>query len=81
MSGEQPSQTMSVPASRQVQTPHEMKADQRTRLVRGMSEDAASERLANVARLRKARLDKEADDKAQAELAASARRRQGGPAR
>ena len=41
MAGEQPSQMMSVPASRQVQTPQQRKDDERTRLVREMT-DAAS---------------------------------------
>ena len=81
MSGEQPSQVMRVPASRQVQTLQEMKADQRTRLVRGMTEEAADQRLANMARLRKARLDREAHDKAQADLAAPTTRRPSDPAR
>ena len=66
MAGLEPSQVMSVPASRQVQTPGEVKADQRARLVRNMTDEAAEERLAKVARLRQARLDKEAHDKAQA---------------
>ena len=81
MSGEQPSREVRVPASRQVQSPHEIKADQRTRLVRGMTEDATDLRLANVARLRQARLDKEAHDKAQAASTMSATKRQSGPAK
>lgn len=60
----QPSQAMSVPAPMQDQTPFEAKADQRTRLVRGMIDEAAEERRAKVARLRQARLDREASQKA-----------------
>ena len=71
MAGEQPSQMMSVPASRQVQTPQQRKDDERTRLVREMTDEAAEERLAKVARLKQARLDKEASDKAQAALGTS----------
>ena len=66
MSGEQPSHVMSVPASRQVQTPHERKADERTRLVREMTDEATNQRLANMARLREARLNKDAADRSQA---------------
>ena len=72
MAGSQPTQVMSVPASRQVQTALELRADQRSHLVRGMADEAAEQRLAKVARLRQARLDKEASDKAQAALAVSA---------
>lgn len=77
MAGEQPSRVMSVPASRQVQTPHEIKADERTRLVREMTDDATDQRLANVARLREARLSKEAQDKADDKAQAAPRKRSG----
>lgn len=80
MGGQKPSQVMSVPASSQNQTPGELKADQRTRLVRDMTDEAAEQRLAKVARLRQARLDKEAHDKAQAILAAGATKPRNGSA-
>ena len=79
MGGDQPSQVMSVPASRQVQTPQERKGDERTRMVREMTDEAAEERLAKGARLRQARLDKEASDRAQAPLAASTAKRRSTP--
>lgn len=79
MSGEQPSQVVSVPTYRQVQNPHQKKADDRTRLVREITDAATDQRVANVARLRQARLNKEAEDKSRAALAAPTKKRRGGP--
>ena len=79
MAGQLPSQGMSGPASRRAQTPPELRADQRSRLVRTMKDEEAEQRLAKVARLKQARLDKEASDTAQAALAASARTRRAKP--
>jgi hypothetical protein len=80
MSGDQPSQEKNVPGFRPVQTPHERKADDRTRLVREITDAATDQRVANVARLRQARLNKEAEDKSQAAPAAPTKKRGGGPA-
>ncbi len=80
MSGDQPSQGKNVPGFRQVQTPHQQKADDRTRLVREMTDASTDQRLANVARLRQARLNKEAEDKSQAASAVPTKKHRDGPA-
>lgn len=49
-------------------SPSERKADERTRLVREMTDVATEKRLATTARLKAARLGKEAEDRAQAAL-------------
>ncbi len=57
-----------VPAYRPQLSPAERKADERTRLVREMTDAATEERRTSTARLRAARLAKEAEDRAQAAL-------------
>jgi hypothetical protein len=49
-------------------------------LVREITDAATGQRVANVARLRQARLDKEAEDKSQAASAVSTKKHRGGPA-
>lgn len=55
-----------VPAFRPQLSPSERKADERTRLVREMTDVATEKRLATTAQLKAARLKKEAEDRAQA---------------
>jgi hypothetical protein len=76
MSGDQPAQGPNVAARRQGRPPHQQKADERTRLVREMTD----QRMANVARLRQARLNKDADDASQAALGVPTKKRRAGPA-
>lgn len=79
MSGE-PLRDAAAPGVRQVQSPHQQRTDDRTRLVREMTDAATGQRVANVARLRQARLSKEAEDKSQAASAVPTKKRRGGPA-
>ena len=60
-----------VPAFRPQPSPSERKADERTRLVREMTDSETEKRLTTTARLKAARLGKEAEDRAQAALAAA----------
>ena len=60
--------TTGVPAFRPQPSPSERKADERTRLVREMTDGATEQRLTTTARLKAARLAKEAEDRAQAAL-------------
>ena len=63
------SKDMAVPAFRAVQSPSERKADESTRVAREATESAAQKRQDTVAKLKAARLAKEAEDRAQAEQA------------
>ena len=63
--------TTGVPAFRPQPSPSERKADERTRLVREMTDGATEKRLTTTARLKAARLGKEAEDRAQAALEAA----------
>lgn len=67
MSGTKPVET-AAPAFRPQLSPSERKADERTRAVREMTGAATEKRLAITARLKAARLQKEAEDRAQAAL-------------
>jgi hypothetical protein len=80
MSGEQPSHGTNVPACCQGQTARQQKADERTRLVCEMTDAAPVQRVANVARLRQARLNKEAEDTSQAASTVRTTRCRGGSA-
>ena len=68
MAGTQPDGT-GVPAFRPQSTAFERKADERTELVRQMTDAATEKRLATTERLKAMRLGKEAEDRAQAALA------------
>jgi hypothetical protein len=57
-----------VPAFRPQPSPSERKADERTRVVREMTDAATEKRSTTTARLKAARLEKEAGDRAQAAL-------------
>lgn len=67
MAGTKPVKTAAL-AFRPQLSPSERKADERTRLVREMTDAATEKRLATTARLKAARLGKEAEDRAQAAL-------------
>ena len=67
MSGTKPVET-AVPAFRPKLSNSEHKADERTRAVREMTDAATEKRQAATARLKAARLGKEAEDRAQAAL-------------
>ncbi len=67
MAGTTPVKT-GVPAFRPQPSPSERKADERTRAVREMTDSETEKRLATTARLKAARLGKEAEDRAQAAL-------------
>ena len=67
MSGTKPGDT-AAPAYRPQPSASERKADERTRAVREMTEAATEKRSALTARLKAARLGKEAEDRAQAAL-------------
>ena len=67
MAGTRPTES-AVPAFKPQSSPSERKADERTRLVREMTDAATEKRSAATARLKEARLGKEADDRAQAAL-------------
>ena len=67
MSGTKPVET-AAPAFRPQPSPSEQKADERTRLVREMTDAATEKRSTTTARLKAARLGKEAEDRAQAVL-------------
>ena len=68
MAGTKPVET-AIPAFRPQASPSERKADERTRAVREMTDAATEKRQAATARLKTARLEKEAQDRAQAALA------------
>lgn len=57
-----------TPAFRPKLSPSEHKADERTRAVRELTDAATEKRQATTARLKAARLGKEAEDRAQAAL-------------
>jgi hypothetical protein len=63
--------TTGVPAFRPQPSPSERKADERTRAVREMTDTETEKRLSTTARLKAARLAKEAEDRAQAALEAA----------
>lgn len=63
MSGTKPVDT-AVPAFRPQLSPSERKAEERTRVVREMTDAATEKRSTATARLKAARLGKEADDRA-----------------
>ena len=65
MSGTRPADTI-VPAFRAQPSASERKADERTRAVREFTDAATDKRQANTARLKAARLETEANDRAQA---------------
>lgn len=67
MSGTKPVET-AAPAFRPQSSPSERKADERTRTVREMTDAATEKRQATTARLKAARLEKEAEDRAEAAL-------------
>ena len=67
MSGTKSVET-AAPTFRSQSSPSQQKADERTRLVREMTDAATEKRLATTARLKAARLGKEAEDRAQAAL-------------
>ena len=67
MSGTKPVET-AAPTFRSQTSLSQQKADERTRLVREMTDAATEKRLATTARLKAARLGKEAEDRAQAAL-------------
>ncbi|EYD76333.1 hypothetical protein Rumeso_02091 [Rubellimicrobium mesophilum DSM 19309] len=67
MSGTKPVET-AAPTFRPQTSPSQQKADERTRLVREMTDAATEKRLATTARLKAERLGKEAEDRAQAAL-------------
>ena len=67
MSGTKPVAT-AAPAFRPQSSPSQQKADERTRVVPEMTDAATEKRLATTARLKAARLGKEAEDRAQAAL-------------
>lgn len=67
MAGTKPAE-IAVPAFRPQSSPSERKADERTRVVREMTDAASEKRSATTARLKAARLGKEAEDQAQAAL-------------
>ena len=64
-----------VSAYRPVPTRSDIKAEEATRVAREFTEAAAERRQAQVARLRQARLEKEASDKAQAAATPPKKRR------
>ena len=70
MAGTTPVKT-GVPAFRPQPSPSERKADERTRAVREMTDSETEKRLTTTARLKAARLGKEAEDRAQAALVAA----------
>jgi hypothetical protein len=70
MAGTTPVKT-GVPAFRPQPSPSERKADERTRAVREMTDSETEKRLTTTARLKAARLGKEAEDRAQAALEAA----------
>ena len=67
MAGTEPVET-AVPTFRPQSSPSERRADERTRVVREMTDAATEKRSAATARLKAARLEKEAEDRAQAAL-------------
>lgn len=67
MAGTKPVDT-AVPTFRPQSSPSDRKSDERTRLVREMTDAATEKRSAATARLKAARLGKEAEDRAQAAL-------------
>ena len=67
MAGTKPADT-AVPAFRPKPSPSERKADERTRVVREITDAATEKRSTATARLKAARLGKEAEDRAQAAL-------------
>lgn len=67
MAGTKPVKT-AAPAFRPQSSPSEHKTDERTRLVREMTDAATEKRSTATARLKAARLAKEAEDQAQAAL-------------
>ena len=67
MAGTQPVAS-GVPAFRPQPSPTERKADERTHLVRQMTDAATAERSTTTERLKAMRLGKEAEDRAQAAL-------------
>ena len=67
MSGTKPVET-AAPAFRPQLSPSERKADERTRVARQMTDADTEKRSALTARLKAARLEKEAEDRAQAAL-------------
>lgn len=67
MAGTTPVNT-AAPAFRPQSSPSEQKADERTRLVREMTDAATEKRSTATARLKAARLAKEAEDQAKAAL-------------
>ena len=74
MSGTKPVST-AAPAFRPQSSPTQAKADERTRVVREMTDAATEKRLATTARLKAARLEKEAADRALAALDPPKRKR------
>jgi hypothetical protein len=69
LTAEAPSTIAEVPPHRRVLTPAERKAAETTRVAREATEAEAEQRQAQVARLRRARLEREAVDKAAAAAA------------
>ena len=67
-----------APGVRPPSSPSERKADERTRLVREMTDAATEKRQATTARLKAARLSKEAEDRAQAALEPPKKKRKPG---
>lgn len=67
MSGTKPVQTAAL-AFRPKLSPSEHKSDERTRAIRSITDAATEKRQATTARLKAARLGKEAEDRAQAAL-------------
>jgi hypothetical protein len=66
--------TRGVPAFRPQPSLSERKADERTRAVREMTDSETEKRLTTTARLKAARLGKEAEDRAQAALEAATKK-------
>lgn len=64
-----------APGFRPARSPAEARSDETTRVAREFVESQTDERRAQVARLRQARLDKEAAEKAQAAAVAPKKRR------
>ena len=64
LSGERPAAIAAVPPHRRVLTPAEVKARETTRVAREFTDAEAEQRQAQVARLKQARLEKEAQEEA-----------------
>lgn len=69
ISGHEPSSTAKSSEVRLPRTPHESKANETTRVARALTDKTTELRQANTARLRQARLSKEAEDRAHAAVA------------